>query len=77
MAQLQIQHDDLVATLQAQRNEAWDAAARAGAAAQWAGRRIDELQNELDQKDQTIANLTVHLAQISSAKTEGDQASET
>lgn len=47
MSNLQIQNDDLIATLQAQRNEAWDAAAKAGAALQYAGRRIDELEAEL------------------------------
>jgi len=46
MADLTITHDDLIATLEAQRNEAWNAAARAGAACAAAQRRIDELEKE-------------------------------
>lgn len=47
MAQLQVQHDDLIATLEAQRNEAWSAAAMAGAAVRAATRRIEALEKEL------------------------------
>lgn len=44
---LQIQHDDLIATLEAQRNEAWSAAAMAVAAVRAAQRQIDAMEKEL------------------------------
>jgi predicted transcriptional regulator len=57
MAQLSLQNEDVIATLQAQRNEAWDAAARAGAACAAAGRRIDELEKELVEAKARISDL--------------------
>lgn len=47
MANLTISHEDLAAVMQAQRNEGWDAAAKAGAALQAASRQIDALEKEL------------------------------
>lgn len=56
MAQLTLQHEDIIATLQIQRNEAWDAAARAIAMCGVAGRRIDELEKELEAAKEQIAS---------------------
>lgn len=59
MAQIQIQPDDVIATLEAQRNEAWNVAAKTGAALQYANRRIDELEKELQAAHKQIEDMRV------------------
>lgn len=57
MAKIQISQDDMAAIHQAQRNEAWDACARNGAALQSALRQIDALEKELAEANAIIADL--------------------
>lgn len=59
MADHVIEANDLIATLEAQRNEAQNAAARAGAAAASALRRIEALEKELADAKATIEKLTI------------------
>lgn len=58
MADHVIEANDLIATLEAQRNEAQNAAARAGAAAASALRRIEALEKELADAKTSLAAAT-------------------
>lgn len=64
MSQLQIQPDDLIATLEAQRNEAWNAAAKAGAAFSVALREIDAKDARIGELEVQREALRVELAKV-------------
>lgn len=69
MADLIIQQSDLIDTLEAQRNEAWNAAAKSGAACASLVRERDGLRKELETAKarivelETVAQETAHKAE--------------
>lgn len=68
MAEHVIEANDLIATLEAQRNEAQNAAARAGAAATSALRRVEALEKELEALKAENADLKGKLSAATDAE---------
>lgn len=72
MVNLTIPQEDLIATLEAQRNEAWNAAARAGAACAAAMREIESRDARIGELEVQCEALCVELAKVRTNDKPGD-----